>query len=88
MKGEQRGASGASPQRQGPPLQRCAFVLRLLLLAVLGRLEAARVHVRVSLPGQLAVDIQQTVRHHRQPLIPTYEHLHREEEREGEGWED
>lgn len=54
-----KAVSWASPERQGSPLQRCAFVL--MLLAVVGGLEAARVQVRVSLPSQLAVDIQETV---------------------------
>lgn len=68
--------SWVSPQRQSSPLQRSALLLTLLLLAAVGALEAAGVRLRVSLPGELAVDVQETVRHHRQLRIPADQHLH------------
>lgn len=55
----------ASPERQRSALQRCGFVLGVVL-----SLDAARVLARVSVPGQLAVDVQQTVGHHGQLRIP------------------
>ena len=49
-----------------------------MLLAVIWGLGAACVNVGVFHPNELAVDIQETVRHHSQRGIPADEHLHTE----------
>lgn len=65
----------ASPQWQGSPLQWGALLLGLLLLAAIGTVGVAGIHVRVSLHGELAVDIQETLWHHCQLRIPADYHL-------------
>lgn len=70
----ERAASWGSPQWKSPQL--CAFVDRVVLLAVVRHWRAVCVQLRVSLPSQLAEDFQEMVWHHRQPRISTNEHLH------------
>lgn len=62
-----------SPQRQGSPLQRCASVLRLVLLATIRGLGAAGVQA-----SELTVYIKESIRYCCQLRIPANKHLQRE----------
>lgn len=64
-----------SPQWQRSALHWCTFILCFVDLAAIMGLEVGGVHIRVLLPCELAVNIQETVRHYRQLRVFVDEHL-------------
>lgn len=64
-----------SPQGQSSALHWCASILCFVDLVAIMGLEVSGVHIRVLLPRELAVNIQETVWHHRQLMVFVDEYL-------------